>query len=174
MVNMDGDNFSAGLDYVSGLSTNHNNLQELLRDVEWLTKDRRTEPFYQSISELLDERQKFAKIQLEKKGITPKDEFVRQSNLDKPGHLVKDYGFSQETFYRMSNTQQGKLYMSEIDKILNVPLSNLYIEFNGTMQQQENAHIIVNELTNHVVCFEDNPLYPDKFHFIRFVRSRKN
>ncbi len=56
--------------------------------------------------------------------------------------------------------------MSEINKILKVPLSNLYIEFNGTMQQRESAHIIVNELTNHVVCFENNPLYPDEFHFI--------
>ena len=57
-------------------------------------------------------------------------------------------------------------YVPEINKILKVPLSNLYIEFNGTMQQRESAHIIVNELTNHVVCFENNPLYPDEFHFI--------
>ncbi len=93
MVNMDSDNFSAGLDYTSGLSRNHNNLRELLRNVEWLTRDRRTEPFYTSTSDLLDERYKFAKIQLEKKGITPKDEFG-QSNSENPGHLVKDYGFS--------------------------------------------------------------------------------
>lgn len=132
MVNMDGDNFSAGLDYTSGLSRNHNNLQELLRDVEWLTRDRRTEPFYKSTSELLDERYKLAKRQLEKKGITPKDEFG-QSNPGNPGQLIKDYSFSQETLNHMSNNEQGKLYIYEIDKILKVPLSNFYIEFSGTM-----------------------------------------
>ena len=59
-------------------------------------------------------------------------------------------------------------YVPEIDKILKVTLSNLYIKFNETMQQWESAHIIVNELTNHGVCFEHNLFYPDEFHFISF------
>ena len=45
MVNMDGNNFSGGLDSTSGLSRNNNNLRELLRYVEWSTRDHQTEPF---------------------------------------------------------------------------------------------------------------------------------
>lgn len=149
--------FSTGLNS-SGYSENHENLPEVIKQIENATALRRAEPFL--MSDMLGDDVLFSMKQLVKKGRR---------------HLKTDWHFPPNIVNEMPDETVAYVSKALIENIYSEGFNVRHIHKidDGTAQFREPASLIINDLTDFCVTFEYNPLY-DKKYFISSYKQDAN